>query len=156
MPVKTQTAHLARQIDGFLAKFTPEVQAEARAARRILRAIMPSATEMVYDNYNALVFGFTPGDRPSEAIVSLALFPRWVTLCFLQGAGLKDPDRLLKGSGRTVRNIPLKRAADLKSLPIQALIDQAIRVARVPLPKSGHGRTVIKSVSPKQRPRRPK
>jgi len=40
---------------------------------------------MVYDNYNALVIGFGPNDRPSLAIFSIVLFPRWVTLCFLQG-----------------------------------------------------------------------
>lgn len=145
-----------RQIAAFLAKYSPEVQAEARAARRILRVLMPTATEMVYDNYNALVFGFAPGDRPSEAILSLALFPRRVTLCFLQGAALKNPDGLLKGSGRTVRNIPLKSAADLKTSQIRSLMEQAIRLAKIPLPERGSGRTVIKSVSAKQRPRRPK
>jgi len=144
------------QIAAFLAKYTPEVQAEARAARQILRALMPTATEMVYDNYNALVFGFVPGDRPSEAILSLALFPRWVTLCFLQGAALTDPTGLLRGSGRTVRSIPLKSSADLKTPKIQSLMEQAIRQAKVPLPETGRGQTVIKSVSAKQRPRRPR
>jgi hypothetical protein len=76
----------AAQIARSLAKYTPQIQAEARAARRILRGLLPTATEMVYDNYNALVFAFVPGDRPSEAILSIALYPRWVTLFFLRGA----------------------------------------------------------------------
>ena len=50
-----------------------------------------SAVEMIYDNYNWLVIGFSPTDRPSDAIFSLVLPPGRVTLCFLQGAGLPDP-----------------------------------------------------------------
>jgi hypothetical protein len=145
----------SRRIAGFLAKYTPELQKEARAARRVLRTWMPTATEMVYDNYSALVFGFVPGERASEAILSLALFPRWVTLCFLQGAQLSDPDGLLQGNGSVARHIVLDSAADLKKPGIRSLISQALARAKVPLSKSGRLRTVIKSVSTKQRPRRP-
>jgi hypothetical protein len=154
MPKSTDLAR-ARQIAGFLAKYTPAVQKEARAARRTIRTLMPTAVEMVYDNYNALVFGFAPGDRPSEAILSLALFPRWVTLCFIQGAKMDDPVGLLRGSGNQVRHITLGTAADLRKPAIRSLIRQAIRRSKVPLPKTGRGTTVIKSVSAKQRPRRP-
>jgi hypothetical protein len=145
----------AKQIASFIAKYTPDVQKEARAARRTLRRLMPSAVEMVYDNYNALVFGFAPGDRPSEAILSLALFPRWVTLCFIQGARLRDPDGLLHGSGNVVRSIPLNGAGDLARPGVRSLIFQALAKANVPLQKGVRGRTEIRSVSAKQRPRRP-
>ncbi|MGZ3439974.1 MAG: DUF1801 domain-containing protein [Polyangia bacterium] len=146
----------AAQIAGFLAKYTPAMQKEARAARRRLRARMPTAVEMVYDNYNALVFGFAPGDRASEAILSLAVLPDHVTLCFLQGKGLDDPERLLRGSGNVVRHIKLESAAALDAPAIQALIAQALRRAKVPLPKNARGSTVVKSISAKQRPRRPR
>ena len=69
--------------------------------------------QLVYDNYNALAIGFGPSERASEAIFSIVLYPRWVTLFFLQGAGLADPKRLLKGSGKVVRHIVLASAADL-------------------------------------------
>ena len=63
-----------KRIAAFVAKYMPAVQKEARAARRTLRALMPTATEMVYDNWNGLVFGFVPGARVSDAIsVALAL-----------------------------------------------------------------------------------
>jgi len=153
---KAATRNPARQIAGFLAKYAPPVQKEARAARRVMRTWMPTATEMVYDNYNALVFGYAPGDRPSEAILSLALFPRWVTLCFIQGATLDDPAGLLKGSGNQVRSVSLQGGAlDLRKPGIRSLIRQAILSSKPPFPKSGRGTTVIKSVSAKQRPRRP-
>jgi len=89
------------QLDGFLAKFTPEVRAIAKAALAKMRRRLPGALELVYDNYNALAIGFGPSERASEAIFSIALFPRWVSLFFLQsGAKLPDPQKLLKAAAR--------------------------------------------------------
>jgi len=79
------------QFEGFLSKYEPGVAAEAKKSLAKLRKLIPNAIEMVYDNYNALVVGFCPGMRPSEAIISIAVMPEWVSLCFLQGARLPDP-----------------------------------------------------------------
>ena len=46
---------------------------------------------MAYNTFNALVIGFCPGDRASEAILSIALYPRWVNLYFLDGVGALGP-----------------------------------------------------------------
>jgi hypothetical protein len=80
----------AQQIGIFLTKFEPRVAASARSALSRLRKRLPGATEIVYDNYNALAIGFGPSDKASEAIFSIAVFPRWVSLFFLQGAKLPD------------------------------------------------------------------
>jgi hypothetical protein len=144
-----------KQLAGFLAKYTPEIAAFARAVRAKMRARLPGAIEMVYDNYNALVIGYLPGERPSEAIFSIAVYPRWVTLFFLQGAGLPDPQKRLKGSGKFVRHVVLKKADDLETPEMEVLFEHALDRAIKPLdPKQPH-RLIIKSVSPRQRPRRP-
>jgi hypothetical protein len=101
------------QIETFLSKYTPEMAAAGKAARARMRRRVPGGVEFVYDNYNALVFGFGPTERPSEAVLSLAMMPRWVTLCFLKGAALPDPEKLLRGSGSTVRNVRLQSTEDL-------------------------------------------
>jgi hypothetical protein len=95
------------QLDSFLEKYSPEIEAFARRTLAKMRKLVPGATEMVYDNFNWLVIGFGPSERPSEAIFSIVLPPNAVTLCFLQGAGLPDPAGLLRGSGNVVRNIRL-------------------------------------------------
>src|SRR5881394_966767 len=96
-----------KQIARFLAKYTPEMVASGTDSRAKMRQVIPGGVEFVYDNYNALVFGYGPSDRPSEAVLSLAIMPRWVTLCFLKGAKLADPKKLLRGAGNIVRNIHL-------------------------------------------------
>jgi hypothetical protein len=147
----------AAQLNAFIAKFTPEVAAAARDALARMRKRWPGAIELVYDNYNALAIGFAPTERASDAVFSIAVFPRWVTLCFLQnGPELPDPKALLKGSGTRVRHIRLQSAADLDSADIRALMKEALALAEVRVPRSpAKGRLIIKSVSAKQRPRRP-
>ena len=143
------------QLASFIAKYTPEIGALAQVALAKMRARLPGAIELVYDNYNALAIGFGPTERASDAIFSIALFPRWVSLFFLQGAGLPDPHNLLQGSGKQVRHIVLKDATTLDQPAVQELIAQALAHAVRPLVGTGPGRLVIKSISEKQRPRRP-
>jgi len=143
------------QLEGFLAKYTPEVAAEAVAALERLRPQVPGAVEMVYDNYNALVVAFGATGRASEAVLSIAVMPRWVTLCFLQGATLPDPHGLLRGEGNVVRNIRLGSAADIDHPEIRELVALAVTRSKTPFDPSRPRRMVIRSISAKQRPRRP-
>ena len=144
-----------KQIAGFLAKYTPEIVAFATDARKRMRKEVRGGVEFVYDNYNALVFGYGPTERPSEAVLSLVLMPEWVTVCFLKGAKLKDPKKLLRGSGNIVRNIRMAAAKDLEDPDVHGFVAAAIAAAAPPFAGSGPPRTVVKSVSAKQRPRRP-
>ena len=144
-----------KQIAGFLAKYTPEIVAFATDARKRMRKEVPGGVEFVYDNYNALVFGYGPSERPSEAVLSLALMPEWVTLCFLKGAKLADPKKLLRGGGNIVRNIRLAAAKDLEDPDVHGFVTAAIDAAAPSFPGGGPPRTIVKSVSAKQRPRRP-
>ena len=145
-----------RQLDSFLAKFTPEVDALTRGLLEKMKARVPGATIMVYDNYNALAIGFCADDKPSHAVLSLAVMPRWVTLCFLFGKGLPDPHGLLKGEGSRVRNVRLHEEQALDDPRILALIEEAIARSEPAFNPAAEQKLVIKSVSAKQRPRRPK
>ena len=144
-----------KQLAGMVGKFTPKVAALIRQARKKMRRRLPQALELVYDNYNFLVIGFGPSEKASEAIFSLAAHARGVNLCFLQGAGLPDPKEILRGSGNMVRNIRLENAASLDRPEVQELIEAALARAKTSLDPNGTHRLVIKSVSAKQRPRRP-
>lgn len=54
------------QLALFLAQYTPEVAAQAEAILNGMRKWYPYATQLVYDNYNALAIGFGPSERASE------------------------------------------------------------------------------------------
>jgi hypothetical protein len=150
-----RTENPEAQLEGFLAKYTPEIAGQAKAALVKMRKRLPGAIEMVYDNYNALAIGFCPGERASEAIFSIALYPRWVTLFFLQGKKLRDPEKLLKGGGSRVRHIVLESARTLDDPAVADLMAEALERAAVPIDFTGKRRLIIRSVAAKQRPRRP-
>ncbi|HEY1501119.1 MAG TPA: hypothetical protein VGF88_16205 [Acidobacteriaceae bacterium] len=146
----------AAQLDAFLDKFTTVVADQARTALRRMRARLPGAIELVYDNYNALAIGFSPTERTSDALFSIALYPRWVSLFFLlNGTRLRDPEGLLAGAGNRVRHIVLETPALLDTAGVQDLIAQALELSPKPIDATQPRRLIIKSVSAKQRPRRP-
>jgi hypothetical protein len=135
--------------------YSPAVQKTARAALTKLRVQIPGAVEMVYDTYNALVVGFGPNDRASEAIVSIALYPKWVNLYFLDGALLADPEKLLTGRGNRVRTLRLDDASLLDIPAIRALIAAAVVNADSPFERRRSRRLLIKSIASRRRARRP-
>jgi hypothetical protein len=157
MPAKkttTASADAEQQLKSYIDKFDPAHQALIRSTRVALRKRMPTAFEMVYDNYNFFVIGYSPTERPSDAVLSIAAGANGVGLCFIWGATLADPRKVLKGSGKQVRSIHLDSAATLARPEVQSLITEAIAQSKVTMPRTGRVKLVIRSVSAKQRPRR--
>jgi hypothetical protein len=144
------------QLDDLFDKYTPEVAAAARECLKKMRARLPGAMQLVYDTYNALGVGFGPSEKASEVIFSIVLYPRYVTLFFLQGVDLPDPERLLEGDGKVVRHIKLESPADLGKPAIRKLMTVALKSAKQPIDSTAPGGLIIKSIAAKQRPRRPK
>jgi hypothetical protein len=143
------------QLDDFIKKFTPGIAAQIRDVLARMRTRLPGAVELVYDNYNALAIGFASGERVANVIFSIACYPRWVSLFFFPGVDLEDPERLLKGSGTKCRHIVLREPAMLDNPGVAALMRQALDKAGNPIDARAKARIVIKSISAKQRPRRP-
>lgn len=145
---------VAQQIDGFIEKFEPAMTQRIRAVRATLRKRFPTGIELVYDNYNFFVIGYSTTERPSDCIVSLAANSKGVGLSFYYGADLPDPHGILEGSGTQNRFVRLvEGAATLKDPRVEELIRAAVDNAKTPLPKA-KGYTVVRSISAKQRPRR--
>jgi hypothetical protein len=145
-----------RQFEALVDRFTPDVAKRARGAITRMRKLTPGAIEIVYDNYNALAIGFGPSERASEAIFSIALYPKHPSLFFLQGAKLPDPTKVLRGAGKVVRHIVIDDVKLFDDAAVRRLIEIALERAKVPLDPKQRRRLVIRSVSEKQRPRRPR
>ena len=143
-----------KQLSSFIAKFDPDNQRLIRSLRRAMRRRLPSANELVWDNYNFFVIGYSATERPSDSVLSLAAGASGVGLSFYRGASLPDPQRILLGSGTQNRFIRLESAGTLARPEVEALIAAAVAQMRVPLPAKGRGKLFIRSVSAKQRPRK--
>lgn len=150
----TNSASAAQQLASFLAKFDPRMAKLIRSVRARLRKRFPTAIEIVYDNYNFFVIGYSSTERPSDCVVSLAANSKGIVLSFYWGSTLPDPHKLLQGSGSQNRFIRLPSAATLAEPAVEALLAAAAAQSKTQLPFSGGGYLVIKSISAKQRPRR--
>ena len=119
-----------------------------------MRKRLPTANELVYDNYNFLAIGYSSTERASDCAMSLACGANGVSLSFYYGATLPDPDGVLLGSGNQNRFVRLESAKTLATPAVERLIGAALAQAKTPMPATGKTRTIVKSISAKQRPRR--
>lgn len=142
------------QLARFIEKFERGHQALIRAVRKALRGRFPTANELAYDNYNFLALGYSPTERPSDSIVSMAAGANGVGLCFIRGASLPDPKKILEGSGNQTRFIRLESVDVLARPEVEALLAAAVAQSKAPFRTAGRRKLVIRSVSAKQRRRK--
>ena len=133
------------QFSVFLSRFSPEIVALVKRCLPKLRRAFPGSTQLVYDYNNSVVVAFGMSERGYDAIVAIAIFPRWVRLYF--DKSLPDPKGLLEGSGAKVRSVTLSAALDLDHRDIQALIKAAIKHSGVTFRRTRSTRMIIKSES---------
>jgi hypothetical protein len=138
----------------FIAKFDSKNQALIRSCRKTLQKRLPGTNELVYDNYNFFVIGYSSTERPTDSIVSLAVNANGAILAFPYcGSKLPDPHKILLGSGTQNRYVRLESAATLTHPDVNALISAAEELCKDPAPGT-KGKLIIRSISAKQRPRR--
>ncbi len=142
------------ELASFIDKFEPSVAKLIRECRAEMRRLLPTAVEIVYDNYNFFVIGYCSTEKPSDCIVSIAAASNGVGLSFYRGASVPDPEGLLQGEGKQNRFIRLSSAERLRVPGLVRLVHAAESIGKTPLPKTGNPPTIIKSVSAKQRPRK--
>jgi len=141
-------------VRAFIEKFDPDNRVLIRAVRRAMRKRFSTAYELAYDNYNFFVLGYSPTERPSDAVVSIAAGANGVGICFIRGAALPDPKKVLLGSGSQTRFIRIPSAEVLSRPEVKALFAAAVAQSRVAFRRSGTPKLIVRSISAKQRPRR--
>ncbi len=118
--------------------------------------LCPTANELIYDNFNAVAFGWSPTDRVGHNICSIAIYRtnKNIHFGFYWGSELADPDKILLGQGNQYRYILV---TDKKTFPkayIKKLINEAYAnsLSKVKDPKQLiSGQTIVKSISDKKR-----
>jgi hypothetical protein len=142
------------QLRELIARFAPAHQRLIGTMRRWLRKRLPTAHEVVYEYHDFFVISYSPDDRGYEGVLAIRASANGVELYFNRGKELPDPEKLLRGSGKQTRSIPMEGASTLAHPAVARLIDEAIARNRVPFAPTGRGPVVIRSRSAKQRGRR--
>ena len=97
-----------------------------------MRTRLPTANELVYDNYNFFVIGYCPTERPSDCILSIAAAANGVGLSFYHGATLPDPHKVLLGGGAQNRFLRIESAATLARPEVEELIAASVALSNAP------------------------
>ena len=119
--------------------------------------LCPKANELIYDNYNAVAFGWSPTERLGHTICSIAVgrSSNNIHFGFYWGSEIADPDKILLGEGNQYRYILVTDRKKFPRVYIKKLVSEAYAnsLSKVKDQKQiVHGKTIVKSVSTSKRP----
>ena len=140
----------------FLAPFTQDIRERALWLRDFVWDLYPKANELIYDNYNALAFGWSPTDRVGHTFCSIAVGRTSgnVHFGFYWGSQIADPEKKLIGEGNQYRYFLVKDLKDFPKTYIKKLMKEAW-VNSVTKVKDKNqlmeGKTMTKSISASKR-----
>ena len=140
-----------KQLAEYIDKLAPERAQVMRAARKKMLALLPGATEIVYDYGFSIVIAYGPNDKAWAAIFALSARADHVDLFLTQGPTLADPTRRLHGSGKIVRGIRLESAKTMDEPDVRALMDAALKLAKTPVDPDATHQIVFKEKRAKQK-----
>jgi len=152
---KNDTKDLIR----FLTPFDEHIKTLVLWLRDFVWDLYPQANELIYDNYNALAFGWSPTDKLGHTFCSIAVgrTSKNVHFGFYWGNEIADPEKKLLGKGNQYRYILVESKASFPKAYITKLVKEAYSnsVSKVKEAKQFmEGKTIVKSISPVKRSRK--
>ena len=140
----------------FLLPYPDKVKAAALWLREFVWELYPQTNELIYDNYNAVAFGWSPTEKAGNVFCSIAVCSDHVNFGFNRGVDIADPDKILLGDGTQYRFIRVREKDDFPETYIKQLLEEAYQnsiAAMKPQKKRISSQTIVKSISPvKRRP----
>ncbi len=140
----------------FMLPYPDSVKAAARWLRAFVWHLYPETNELIYDNYNAVAFGWSPTDKAGDVFCSIAVCSDHVNFGFKRGVDFSDPQKVLIGNGSQYRYLRVRDKEDFPEEYIKQLLQLAYEnslARQKPVKKQITGETIVKSISPvKRRP----
>jgi hypothetical protein len=96
--------------------------------RQFILELHPDCNEMVYQTH-ATTSVFSISDKLADAFCTVPIYSNHLNLAFNKGTLLKDPHKLLTGTGNLMRHIPIEKPSDYRNPKVKALIEEAIDFA---------------------------
>jgi len=140
----------------FMLPYPDSVKAAALWLRDFVWDLYPETNELIYDNYNAVAFGWSPTDKAGDVFCSIAVCSDHVNFGFNRGVDFPDREKILLGNGSQYRFIRVRDKDDFPEEYMKELLAMAYEnsISRLkPGKKIFKGETIVKSISPvKRRP----
>jgi hypothetical protein len=103
------------------------------------------SNELLYHTH-ALTAVFSISEKLSDAFCHIPVYSNHLNLGFNKGTLLHDPKKLLTGTGKMIRHIPVNKPIDYRNTEVTALIREAINFAQEDMDKltKSKGKTISK------------
>ena len=140
----------------FLEPFGDRIAELVMQLREFVWDLYPMTNELIYDNYNAVAFGWSPTDRQGHTFCSIAVgrSSKNIHFGFYWGNKLSDPEKILSGKGNQYRYILVTDITEFPKKYIEKLVQEAYSNSLLKVKDKNqiiHGQTILKSVSEKKR-----
>ena len=140
----------------FLATFDEDIKERTLWLREFVWNLYPKTNELIYDNYNAVAFGWSPTDRVGHTFCSIAVGRSSgnVHFGFYWGSEIADPRSMLLGNGNQYRYILVTNTKEFPKTYMKQLLKDAYAnsLAKVKDKKQLiEGKTIVKSISTAKR-----
>jgi len=140
----------------FLTPFPKEKQEIALWLREFVWDLYPQCNELIYDNYNALAFGWSPTDRVGHLFCNIAVgrTSHNIHFGFYWGSEIADPKKMLIGKGNQYRYILVESKDEFPKAYKKKLLKDAYANSMKKVKDSKQimkEATIVKSISQKKR-----
>lgn len=104
----------------YASRFSPEIKRLIQEVRKVAKAVAPQSVERAYRGWPMRV-------TTDHGVIAIAGFREHVNVNLGKGATLKDPHRLLEGTGKSIRHVKVRSVADARGDGLRDLIRQELR-----------------------------
>ena len=111
----------------FLKPFPGKIIETALWLREFVWKLYPDCNELIYDNYNAVAFGWSVTDRLGGVFCTIAVGRSNgnVHFGFYRGAEIADPKKLLLGNGNQYRYLLVTDRKEFPAAYVKKLLKEA-------------------------------
>jgi hypothetical protein len=119
---------MSDEIGRFLEAYTPDIRDLTHQVRALIASVAPDADEYLKLGWKVIWYGFGPKMPDQFAVVMPTR--NHVGLGFAYGCDLPDPKGKLEGTGKRMRHVKLRTAADAADPAIAALLRAQVALLR--------------------------
>jgi hypothetical protein len=113
-----------RELIRFLKRFDLAIRELALEARELVLRVLAPSNESILDVYVlAMNYGFS--ERMKDQIVYVGVYAKHINLGFYWGAQMDDPEGVLEGGGKQLRDIKIRSKAYLGTPVIRDYLRRA-------------------------------
>ena len=96
--------------------------------REYILEIYPDSNELLYHTH-ALTAVFSISEKLSDSFCMIPIYTNHLNLGFNKGTLIKDPHKLLTGTGNLIRHIQINTPADYRNKKVKDLIKSSVEFA---------------------------